>query len=399
MDLRDHLLALVRPTQLGEELTAGVRLTEVSTELGLRLIFEVDARDEVIVELSPVEHGLTYATRSPRLGLAYRSGGVESVDPRIGMRVCKAVAAVVAQTEEGVLAAIDRDAEAARAVEGTSRIREVQVTRLLERAGDPQQRFYTLSPYVGCLIGCRFCYAQTRTDPLRSLLKQPPAPWGSYVDARVNAPERLAVELRERPLLPIKFCPIVSDPYQAVERRMQITRRCLEVLAAADEPPPVMVMTRSELILRDLELIASLPYAWVGASIPTVDDEARRHFEPRASSVGARLEVLRRFRARGVRCGVVVQPLLPGDVNALADALAEVADSVSIGVLRGEFAAQADFADPRYVHCRDEAWQQDSALALRDRLRAHGVTVWHDELPPEIAAWRPSTASGQQRAE
>src|SRR5690606_12848231 len=281
-----------------------------------------------------------------------------------------------------VLTALARshDAEA-------TRIREVTVTHLLELAGSPARRFYTLSPYVGCLIGCRFCYAQSRLDPLRGLLRLPQVPWGSYVDVRINAPEVLAAELRAGARLPIKFCPIVSDPYQAVEQKTGLTRRCLEVIAAADDPPPVMVMTRSDLILRDLDLLRAMPGAWVGASIPTLDDSVRAHFEPRAASIPARLAMLRAFKAAGVRRGVVVQPMLPGPLDALADALAELVDSVSLGVLRGQHGAERDFADPQYSHATDEAWQRERALALAAALEARGVGVWLGELPPELEAW------------
>ena len=77
----------------------------------------------------------------------------------------------------------------------------------------------------------------------------------------------------------------MSDPYQALERRERLTRRCLEVIRDAPAPFPVLVLTRSTLILDDLDLLASLPQAYAGVSLPTVDDEVRRHFEPRAASV------------------------------------------------------------------------------------------------------------------
>lgn len=385
MDLHATLLALVAPVGVGDLLGPGVRLVGASTEVGFRLTVLVDERHEVHVDISPLHPDRPHAARSRRFGFAYRSGGAESVDPQAGLRACAAVAAAAAEREEAVLAGL-----AATSTADAPRIREVTIGRLLELAGPPARRFYTLSPYVGCLIGCGFCYAQSRLDPLRALLGLPATAWGSYVDVRVNAPEVLAAELRERERLPIKFCPIVSDPYQAIERRAGLTRRCLEVIAAADDPPPVMVMTRSDLVLRDLDLLRNLPGAWVGASIPTLDDAVRAHFEPRGASIPERLAMLRAFKAAGVRRGVVVQPMLPGPLDELADALAEVVDSVSLGVLRGQHGAAQDFTDPRYAHATDEAWQRERAIALRDALARRGVTVWLGELPPELEAWRPA---------
>src|SRR5690606_4181133 len=198
-------------------------------------------------------------------------------------------------------------------------------------------------------------------------------------------PELLEHELRTLPRHPIKFCPIVSDPYQAVERRFELTRRCLEVIGRAEDPPPTALMTRSTLMLRDLDVIRAAGSVWVGASSPTLDDAVRAHFEPRAASIPERLDMLRQFKQAGVKGCVVVQPMLPGDPIALADALAEVVGSVSIGVLRGELGAEQDFADPRFAHARTDGWQLDTAMTLRDALEQRGVDVWVTELPPELS--------------
>jgi DNA repair photolyase len=115
------------------------------------------------------------------------------------------------------------------------------------------------------------------------------------------------------------------------------------------------VLTRSRLVERDAELLASLPDAWVGASIPTLDDAVRGHFEPRAASIMERFAFLRTLRAAGVKTFAVVQPMLPGPVEAFADALAGAVSSVSIDVLYGVQGAAADFADPSYSRSATEA--------------------------------------------
>ncbi|MBL4689380.1 MAG: hypothetical protein JKY37_32625, partial [Nannocystaceae bacterium] len=161
-------------------------------------------------------------------------------------------------------------------------------------------------------------------------------------------------------------------------------RGCLDALAASYSPPPTLMLTRSAAILEDIDRIAALPRAWVGVSLPTVDDEVRRHFEPRAATVTERLEVLRCARKSGVRTIAVVQPILPGPVNALGDALIELADSVRVDVLRGEEGAGPDFDAASVSHARHDRWQQDRAAQLRDRLRAAGVPLWTGELPPEL---------------
>jgi DNA repair photolyase len=383
MELRAHLLELLAPLRPGEDLTPGARLLGVSTEVCFWLSFALPGGG-VSVEVAPLGEG-RFAARTARFAISYRAeGGRNPIDPRLGLALCRAVAERVAGNEERVAASL-----AARAVEApaaASRVREVRVESVLETAGHGAERFFKLSPYAGCLIGCRYCYAQTPMSVLRRLEMLPEVPWGSYVDVRVNAAEVLAGELVKLAPRPIKLCPILSDPYQAVEARYALTRACLTAIGAAEATWPVLVLTRSKLVTRDADLLASLPGAWVGASIPTIDDEARRHFEPRAASIPERFEALATLRRAGARTFAVVQPLLPGSIEALADALAGAVSSVSIDVLRGEEQSAADFDDPRYSAARTDAWQRASAAELVAALTARGVPIWPGELPPELLA-------------
>jgi DNA repair photolyase len=387
VDLRARLLSLVAPLEPPAEVVAGVKLLDATVELGLRLRLEVDGQP-VWIDVTPLERARRYAASSERFAFGYRTeGGRKPIDPALGLAICRRVAELVRGNEREVLALLREDAE--DVVERDARVRRVSVESLLERMGSREAPFYALNPYVGCLIGCRFCYAQDTVATLRSLLGLRNVPWGSYVDVRQNAHEVLERELSLLEPLAIKFSPIVSDPYQAIEQRELVTRRCLEVLVSAGERWPVLLLTRSKLILRDLDLLARLPRAHVGVSLPTSDDEARRHFEPRAASVEDRLEILGALRGRGVRTIAVVQPILDGSVARLASALAPVVDSVSIDVLRGEMGAASDFDHPAYRGLRDERWQREAALELERELRARGVVVWNGELPEELARVAP----------
>jgi len=381
VDLRAHLLDLLAPLRPGDELVPGARLLGVSTEVGFWLSFALPG-GEVQVEVAPLGEA-RFAARSARFAVSYRSeGGRNPIDPRLGLALCRSVAERVARNEERVTESLARRAR--ETPDDAARVREVRVESLLETASRGATRFFKLSPYAGCLIGCRYCYAQTPMTVLRRLEMLPEVPWGSYVDVRVNAAEVLERELARLAPRPIKFCPILSDPYQAVEARYAITRACLQVIGAAREAWPTLILTRSKLVTRDTDLLASLPSAWVGASIPSIDDETRRHFEPRAASIPERLEALATLRAAGARTFAVVQPILPGSIEALADALAGAVSSVSIDVLRGEEQAGGDFDDPRYGESRTDAWQRARAAELVEALAARGVPVWPGELPPEL---------------
>jgi len=369
LDLRAALLELVSPVAPGEVID-GATLVRASTELGLRLTFR-DGDGWIHVEVFPDEGERRFAARSARLRFAYRATGV---DTKRGERLCAAVAALARDNEDRVLEAIAAPA-------ATGRIRRVEGGPLLEPAMDAGRAFYTLSPYVGCLIGCRFCYAQDRVSVARRLRGLPDAAWGSYVDARIDAPDVLRRELAALAPRPIKLCPIVSDPYHAIEAELELTRACLEVLR--DAPPrPVLVLTRARLVERDVDVLAAMPGARVGFSIPTIDDATRAHFEPRAAPIADRLEVLAAMRARGVQTFVVAQPMLPGDPDALADALAAVAGSVSLDVLRGEQNATAQF--DAHPEARGDDWQRARLEALAAALDARGVPRWSGELPPDV---------------
>jgi DNA repair photolyase len=99
-----------------------------------------------------------------------------------------------------------------------------------------------------------------------------------------------------------------------------------------------------------------------------------------------RFAFLRALRAAGVKTFAVVQPMLPGPVDAFADALAEAVSSVSIDVLYGVQGAAADFADPSYSAVATESWQREHAAALTAALVRNDVTIWNGDLPPALTA-------------
>lgn len=383
MDASSIPLALMAPLSVGQELLPGVRLVAVSSELALQLRFDIRGFD-VVVEIEPHEEARPYAARTSWFQFAYRTGDKHRpIDGRVGRALCIAVARVARTNEDRVVDLLRRQAaETAAAEHANLRIREVQVEHILERSGGLDERYYTLSPYVGCLIGCHFCYAQTRLSTLRRLQGLPDVPWGSWVDARMNAAACLERELPDAKPWPIKFCLIVSDPYHALERKLRLTRACLEVLRTEEVPRKVVILTRSPLVREDAALIASLPLGYAGVSLPTVDEEVRRHFEPRGASIADRIDSLRTLRKAGVRTFAVIQPQLPGDIVAMADMLADTVASVRIDILRGTVGADNDFAAPQYQEAAKHEWQVERALQLRDLLTSRGVAIWPGEIPP-----------------
>src|SRR4030066_2259053 len=151
---------------------------------------------------------------------------------------------------------------------------------------------YCINPYVGCGHGCRYCYA-TFMKRFTGHLE----PWGSFVDVKINAPEVLRRELKRAEKGGI-ILSSVTDPYQPIEAKYMITRKCLEVLALFQFP--VDILTKSPLVLRDIDIISRLNDAEAGITITTDNDDVRKIFEPHAPSISSRIEALKNLHKAGV---------------------------------------------------------------------------------------------------
>jgi DNA repair photolyase len=178
---------------------------------------------------------------------------------------------------------------------------------------------YALNPYTGCEHACSYCYARfmKRFTGHRE-------PWGEFVDAKVNAPDLLAVEIGRKKRGAV-WVSGVCDPYQPLEERYRLTRDCLAILVRVGWP--IRIQTRSPLVTRDLDLLREAHDLEVGLSITTADDSVRRLFEPRAPAIGERLRALEELHGAGVKTFVMIAPMLPG-AEDLAGALAGMVDYV-----------------------------------------------------------------------
>jgi DNA repair photolyase len=174
---------------------------------------------------------------------------------------------------------------------------------------------YSLNPYRGCEHGCAYCYARPTHEYLgydagldfeTKLLVKHDAPklFREFLSRASWVPEPVALSG-------------VTDPYQPCERAFRITRRCLEVAAAANQP--IALITKSALVLRDLDLIGPMGSAGLlhaNISLTTLDPARARTMEPRASSPSARLRAIRGLAAAGVPVRVLVAPVIPGLTDA-----------------------------------------------------------------------------------
>ncbi len=300
----DLFAPLLRPQPPG----AGWVALSHDAEQGLCLTLARGDR-VLLVEFEPRDDARDCYARTRRFNVCVRPrfGGDDLDDAE--RRLVNGVVATVRQREGRLPLAAEAPA-AARA----SAVREVSVSRVLIAEGRGQ---YYLNPYAGCMIGCPYCYVDDRADLSRALDGQARRAWGRWVDVKVDAPEVLRREVLTLPPGPVRLSPILTDPYQPMERTYRVTRRCLEVLLEAGFSP--VILTRGARVAADLDLLARFPRAAVGLSIPTDDDAVRAHFEPGADPIEARVDALAQCRAAGLRTFVTVQPMLPMDPARLVE--------------------------------------------------------------------------------
>ena len=172
---------------------------------------------------------------------------------------------------------------------------------------------YALNPYKGCAHACVYCYAP-------EVIHWDKGRWGDMVEVKINPPRILSKELRANKKGVIGIG-TVTDPYQPVEKKYEITRRCLEVLLLRDFP--VCIQTKSSLVLRDVDIIKKFSDIEVGLTLTVLDDMLRKRIEPRASSVKERLYALEQLEKLGISTWVFLGPVLPyiTEVDSLIDAI------------------------------------------------------------------------------
>lgn len=189
----------------------------------------------------------------------------------------------------------------------------------------------SINPYRGCEHGCTYCFARP-THSYHGLSAG--LDFESKLFYKPDGPELLLKELSRPGYVPRPIAlGVNSDAYQPIERSQKLTRRFLEILSAHNHP--VSLLTKSALILRDLDLIAPMAekqLCRVGVSITTLDPKLARRMEPRAAAPHKRYETVQRLSAAGVPVTVMVAPIIPALNEAELETLLEEAkDRGAIG--------------------------------------------------------------------
>ncbi len=191
------------------------------------------------------------------------------------------------------------------------KINEIIAKTIFTKSGLPASDF-VINPYNGCLFGCLYCYAAQIAR-----WKHPSEEWGTYLDVKMNAPELLMIELSklEKKLHTRDFGSVffssVTDPYVGMEAKYKLTRGCLEVLADFGYEGVINIQTKSDLVMRDIDVLKRLKHVSVGCTVTTLDDTVSRYFEGVAPSVTKRIAALNELHDAGISTYAFVGPLLP----------------------------------------------------------------------------------------
>lgn len=185
-------------------------------------------------------------------------------------------------------------------------IRAIQARTLLARVKGPDDWFglyYNMNLYRGCQHQCIYCDSRSECYQIED--------FDHEVLVKANAVELLRRELASKRIVGVIGTGSMNDPYMPLEAETRLTRRALEVIAEAGFP--VHIITKSDLVLRDLDLLERIArvYAAVTFTVTTADDDLSRRLEPGAPVSSRRIAALRTLSGRGLLTGVAMMPLLP----------------------------------------------------------------------------------------
>lgn len=164
---------------------------------------------------------------------------------------------------------------------------------------------YVINHYVGCGHACVYCYANSLCQWLFRMRKQKSSgKWGSWVEVKENAPELV----KGKKIKGLVWMSSISDPYQPIEKKLKLTRKILKNL---DKSTDLAVQTKSDLILRDLDLLRQFKKLEIGFTINGFRLEIKKLFEPYSSSHKKRIRALKILKKNGVKTYAFVSPIIP----------------------------------------------------------------------------------------
>ncbi|MEM2210356.1 MAG: radical SAM protein [Nitrososphaerales archaeon] len=222
---------------------------------------------------------------------------------------------------------------------------------------------YTINPYIGCEHGCTYCYARYIKRFTNHKEK-----WGEFVDIKINAATLLQRELKRKKFGKV-WISSLCDPYQPLEERFKITKSCLEILIKKGWP--IVIQTKSTLVLRDIELLRNYKNIEIILTITTGDERIKDIFEPKAPSIKDRINTLSKLHSAGIKTYVMIAPLLP-KAEDLVEKLVGKTDYVMIDKMNYHY---ADWVYEKYglKHSMSNEFFEKKKIELINTFKDRGI--------------------------
>jgi len=182
-------------------------------------------------------------------------------------------------------------------------IKEVECKKAISKSGI-YGIDYSINPYLGCLHGCKYCFARYMKK-----FSSCSADWGEFVEVKINLIELIKKEIKQIKKGSVLISS-VTDPYQEVEKKYMLTRETLKIFSNFDEFH-INILTKSSLVKRDFDIIKKIKNVSLGITIVTLDEEIRKFFEPNASPIEERIQILKKTKAIGIETYAMIAPILP----------------------------------------------------------------------------------------
>lgn len=223
---------------------------------------------------------------------------------------------------------------------------------------------FSINPYSGCSFGCTYCYAAFFSRDAKKM-----ANWGKWVQTKQNALALLAKKKAGSLNGKTVYMSSVTDPYQPIDRELELTRGLLEILWNRHPEVRLVIQTRSPMVTRDIDLLSKFSAVQVNMTVTTDDEEVRKVFEPYCPSNVVRLKGIQEVREAGIRACITMTPLLPvSDPEGFARNMKET--GVEHYIIQPFHRAKGKFV----------AGTRDQAMALLDRFN------WGDEEYQRVLA-------------
>jgi len=205
---------------------------------------------------------------------------------------------------------------------------EINAKKAISRTKIPVS-YYTINPYIGCTVGCRYCFAQ-----FIGQFKNTAGKWGKDVYIKKNLIEVLNREIGKTPYRNF-FISTNCDAYQHIEKKYELTRNILKRLISYDFP--IFIMTKSNLILRDIDLLKLSKKVYIMITVTTDNDDMRKIFEPGANSIPERIELIEKLNGHNIPTDAFIGPALPMNSKRLANRLVNLVGKVHIDDLNYKY--------------------------------------------------------------